>query len=82
MEKKVHIWSIKCVSCGTVFEHVFRYTDILRPHIFNDISFKCPQCGATHMDPVKPLGKETLEDWQKQHPDLNLNDLPDYSYVE
>lgn len=82
MEKFVHIWQIKCRDCGNVFDHIFRARDILRPHIFTLLSFKCPKCGASAFDPVKSLGKLTLEDWKAQHPDLDLESLPDYSYEE
>lgn len=82
MEKMVHVWKIKCRSCGAEFEHVFRARDVFKPHIFNSLELRCPKCGSVNFDPVTPSGKETLENWKMQHPDLNLDSLPDYSYME
>lgn len=82
MEKKVHIWQVKCRHCGTTFEHVFRAEDILRPHFFNELVLKCPVCGASSFDPVHPIGKLTLEEWQLEHPGMDINRLPDHSYAE
>lgn len=82
MEKKVHIWKVSCKKCGTEFEHVFRAEDILRPHIFNELMMRCPKCGSTAFDPVAPLGKQTLEEWQNEHPGVDINSLPDHSYPE
>lgn len=80
MEKKVHIWLVKCKFCGYEFKHIFTARDILRPHIFNDLDFTCPQCGRTGYDPVRSLGKQTLQEWQNEHPDLDIKQLPDYDY--
>ena len=55
---------------------------MLRPHIFNDLRFKCIKCGKAGYDPVRSIGKMTLEEWQEKHPELKLEDLPDYSYFE
>ncbi|MCL5787982.1 MAG: hypothetical protein M1581_05165 [Candidatus Thermoplasmatota archaeon] len=82
MAKMVHIWEVKCKYCGTQFEHIFRADDILRPHIFNDLRFKCIKCGKVGYDPVRSIGKMTLDEWQEKHPELNLEDLPDYSYID
>ena len=82
MTKMVHIWEVKCKYCCTQFEHVFRASDILRPHIFNDLRFKCIKCDKVGYDPVRSIGKMTPEEWQEKHPELKLEDLPDYSYVE
>lgn len=82
MEKKVHLWQVRCKKCGTTFEHVFKAEDILRPHIWNELELKCPKCGSIAFDPVHMLGKETLEQWQTEHPGMDINQLPDHSYVE
>ena len=82
MEKMVHIWKVHCNKCGADFEHVFRARDILKPHIFNELTMKCPKCGNTSFDTVVPVSKMTLSQWELQHPELKLEDLPDYSYVE
>lgn len=82
MEKMVHIFQVKCTHCGSEFEHIFRARDVFKPHIFNSIDFKCPSCGKSGFDLTKALGKFTLQEWQKEHPDLDMNNLPDYSYVE
>lgn len=82
MEKKVHIWKVKCKNCGETFDHIFVASDILKPHIFNELSMKCPKCGMVKFDPVSPSGKMTLQEWQTEHPDMNLSDLPDHSYVD
>ncbi len=82
MEKKVHKWKILCKNCGTEFEHIFVASDLFKPHIFNELALKCPKCGATKFDPVRLDGKETLEQWQVEHPELNIKDLPDHSYLE
>ncbi|MHB1439832.1 MAG: FmdB family zinc ribbon protein [Cuniculiplasma sp.] len=82
MEKYVHIWIVKCANCGNNFEHIFRARDILKPHIFNELLFKCPSCGARKFDLVKPLKKEQEDQWKEEHPNLRLEDLPDYSYVD
>ncbi len=78
MTKMVHIWEVHCSSCGNNFKHEFRATDILRPHIFASLYFKCPSCGAGSFDKVTPIGKLTLDDWQKEHPDMGVGDLPEY----
>ena len=52
----VHIWEVKCKYCGTQFEHIFRAGDILRPHVFNDLRFKCIKCGKVGYDPVRSIG--------------------------
>lgn len=82
MEKKVHIWKVRCKSCGEEFEHVFVASDILKPHVFNDMPMECPKCKKTTWDLVQALKKEPLEQWQQEHPDLNIKDLPDHSYLE
>lgn len=82
MEKKVHKWKIQCKSCGAEFEHIFVATDLFKPHIFNELALTCPKCGSTKFDPVHLDGKEPLEQWQAEHPDLNVKDLPDHSYLE
>lgn len=82
MEKMVHVWQIRCSDCGQEFEHIFRARDILRPHMLTSLVFKCPSCGKNSFDPVKPMGKFTLQQWQSEHPDLDINNLPDYSYIE
>lgn len=82
MQKKVHIWQVQCKNCGEVFEHIFVASDILKPHIFNLLSMKCPKCGDVKFDPVKSLEKITLEEWKIQHPEINISDLPDHSFIE
>lgn len=82
MEKKVHVWQVKCKNCGETFEHIFVATDLFKPHIFNELSMKCPKCGSVKFDPVQPLSKEPIEQWKMEHPDLNIADLPDHSYLE
>lgn len=82
MEKKVHIYQVKCNKCGTEFEHIFRASDLFRPHMFTSVDFKCPSCGQTGLDQTKSIGKLTLQEWQQEHPELDINNLPDYSYVE
>lgn len=82
MEKKVHIWKVQCKSCGAEFEHIFVATDLFKPHIFNELSMKCPQCGSVKFDPIHMAGKEPLEQWQNEHPDMKISDLPDHSYLE
>lgn len=82
MEKMVHIWKIRCTACQAEFEHIFRARDILRPHIFMNLDFTCPKCGAMKFDPVSPIGKESLEEWKIKHPDLDIEKLPDYSYLD
>ncbi|MCL4328325.1 MAG: hypothetical protein M1151_03995 [Candidatus Thermoplasmatota archaeon] len=82
MEKKVHLWEVKCSACNESFQHIFVASDAFKPHIFNKTRMKCPKCGATKYDPVRALGKEPLEKWKNEHPDLNIESLPDHSYVE
>ncbi len=82
MEKKVHIVKVKCKYCGAEFDHIFRAGDLLRPHVFNQLRFTCIKCGKTGFDYVKKVGKMSLTEWQSQHPELNIEDLPDYSYIE
>lgn len=82
MEKKVHIWKVVCKSCGETFDHIFVATDLFKPHIFNELSMTCPKCHSTKFDPIRPVGKETLEQWQVEHPELKISDLPDHSYLE
>ena len=82
MEKKVHKWKIKCKNCGIEFEHIFVATDLFKPHIFNKLTMTCPSCGSTNFDPIHLDGKESLEEWQAAHPDLNIKNLPDHSYLE
>ncbi len=82
MEKKVHKWKIKCKNCGIEFEHIFVATDLFKPHIFNKLTMTCPSCGSTNFDPIRLDGKESLEEWQAAHPDLNIKSLPDHSYLE
>ncbi len=77
-----HFLHSLCRKCHKEFEHIFRARDLLRPHIFNELAFKCPDCGATEFDPISPKGKYTLEEWKQMHPDLDLESLPDYSYPE
>ncbi|MCL4444458.1 MAG: hypothetical protein AAE986_06215 [Thermoplasmataceae archaeon] len=82
MEKKVHIVRVKCRYCGTEFDHIFKAGDLLRPHFFDELRFTCIKCGKTGFDHVRNVGKMTLDEWQLQHPGLNIEDLPDYSYME
>ncbi len=81
-EKKIHLWEVKCKFCGKTFEHVFKARDIFRPHMFNSVSFTCPGCGKSGFDVVKWGKKMTFSEWQNEHPELNIDNLPDYSYIE
>ncbi|MDS0256401.1 hypothetical protein ApAK_01715 [Thermoplasmatales archaeon AK] len=58
---------------------MFRASDILRPHIFNNLLFTCPACGAKRFDPVTPLGKFSEDEWMKEHGLNSLKDVPEYS---
>lgn len=78
MAKMVHVWDVKCSSCGTDFLHEFRASDIFRPHMFADLYFKCPSCGKKGFDHVTPQGKMTLEEWQQKHPDMSVSDIVEY----
>lgn len=82
MEKKVHIWEVQCKNCGETFQHVFVASDILKPHIFNQLSMRCPNCGEVKFDPIKSLEKLSLDEWKTQHPELDISNLPDHSYTE
>lgn len=82
MQKYVHVWLIKCNACNRDFEHIFKAKDILRPHIFNELLFTCPSCGAKKFDLVKPEKKVTLEEWESEHPETGLKDVPDYSNLD
>lgn len=82
MPKFVHIWEIKCSSCGNNFLHEFRALDIMRPHVFADLYFKCPECGKSGFDHVKPVGKLSLEEWKEKHPDMGIEDIPEYDAEE
>ncbi|MCL4480048.1 MAG: Zn-ribbon domain-containing protein [Candidatus Thermoplasmatota archaeon] len=82
MVKYVHVWRIHCNACNSDFEHVFQARDILRPHIFNELLFTCPSCGAKKFDLVRPEKKETLEQWKADHPETDLKDVPDYSHLK
>lgn len=78
MSKMVHIWEITCSSCGKTFLHEFRAEDILRPHEFANLYFKCPSCGQRHFDLVKPTGKMSMEEWKEKHTDMGIEDIPEY----
>ncbi len=78
MTKMVHIWDIHCSSCGNTFQHEFRAMDILRPHVFANLYFKCPSCGKGSFDHITPIGKMDLEEWKGKHPDMGIEDLPEY----
>ncbi|MGP6220460.1 hypothetical protein [Caldiplasma sukawensis] len=78
-EKYVHIWEIKCKSCGAVFQHMFRARDLLRPHIFNNLLFTCPKCHNQDFDPVRSIGKIPLEKWKEENPDMDSDRLPEYT---
>jgi|GEM_PF-6427252 hypothetical protein len=82
MVKKVHIIRVKCRYCGTEFDHILGADDILRTHIVNEFRFTCIKCGKTGFDLVRNIGKMTLDEWQLEHPDLNIEDLPDRSYID
>ena len=82
MGKMVHVWQIKCSSCGEVFLHEFRAIDILRPHVFAELYFRCPSCGKKSFDSVTPTGKMTEEEWREEHPNGSLSDLPEYQASE
>ena len=38
--------------------------------------------GRAGLHDIRNVGKMTLDEWQLQHPGLNIEDLPDYSYME
>lgn len=44
---------VKCRACGAEFEHDLTWTDVFRPHIFNELTFKCPKCGKTEFDTLQ-----------------------------
>ncbi|GGM77914.1 hypothetical protein GCM10007108_15150 [Thermogymnomonas acidicola] len=78
MAKYVHVWEVECNHCHGKFEHVFRASDILRPHVFNELLFQCPLCGSKAFDPVRPLGKYSRDEWVREHGDKAFSDLPEY----
>ena len=78
MERMVHIWKIRCSSCSNEFLHEFRASDILRPHIFAELYFKCPICGKKAFDQVRPQGKMHEEEWREKHADMSVSDLQDH----
>ncbi len=82
MKKVVHVWQVQCKNCGENFDHIFVASDVLKPHIFNLLSMKCPKCGETKFDPIKSLEKLPLEEWKIEHPELDISRLPDHSYIE
>ncbi len=77
--KKIHIWLVKCVKCGYEFEHIFHASDMLRPHIFNDLRFKCIKCGESAFDPIKSLGSFDRDQFIREHPDIDINSIHDFS---
>lgn len=82
MSKYVHIWEIECSSCRNNFLHEFKAVDILRPHMFADLYFTCPECGKKGFDHVHPMGKISLDEWEQKHPDMSTSDLPEYNGEE
>jgi ribosomal protein S27AE len=78
MKQQVHIWEITCASCGEKFLHEFRAADLLRPHVFASLYFKCPKCGKGTFDHVATVGKMSIEEWEEKHPDGSVHDLPEY----
>ena len=77
--KKIHIWLVKCVKCGYEFEHICHASDMLRPHIFNDLRFKCIKCGESAFDPIKSLGSFDRDQFIREHPDIDINSIHDFS---
>jgi DNA-directed RNA polymerase subunit RPC12/RpoP len=82
MQKYIHIWKVHCSKCGKDFQHIFRARDMLKPHVFNDLLMKCPYCGNTSFDTVSSAGKLTEQEWKEEHPELEIDQLPDYSYSD
>lgn len=77
--KKIHIWLVKCTKCGYEFEHIFHASDILRPHMFNELRFKCIKCGKSAFDPVRSLGTYDRDEFIREHPDIDINSIQDFS---
>ena len=77
--KKIHIWLVKCTKCGYEFEHIVHASDILRPHMFNELRFKCIKCGKSGFDPVRLLGTYDRDEFIREHPDIDINSIQDFS---